>query len=168
MKAAAAFVRFVDTFNRRVGKIAMYLIFVMLAILAYSSVSKSLRLPASWTLESAQFTMAAYYMLGGAWAMQMGDHVRMDLFYSEWSPQRKALTDAVTTLCLFGFLGFMLYGGIASSVYALTHNETSYSAWRPYMSPIKIIMTFGILMMLMQSVSCLIKDIALLRGRPLE
>ncbi len=92
------YVRFVDTFNRRVGLFAMYLIFAMFAILLYSSVSKAFHLPASWTLESAQFTMAAYYMLGGAFAMQTGDHVRMDLFYTTWSARKRAIFDTVTAM----------------------------------------------------------------------
>src|SRR5690606_40400604 len=68
------------------------------AILLYSSVSKAFHLPANWTLESAQFTMAAYYMLGGAFAMQTGDHVRMDLFYGTWSVRKRAIFDTVTAV----------------------------------------------------------------------
>jgi len=161
------YVRLVDGFNRRVGLLAMYLIFVITAILFYSSISKMLRLPANWTLESAQFVMAAYYMLGGAFAMQTGDHVRMDLFYSNWSIQKRAAFDVLTIIALLVFLGFMLYGGISSSIYAIEFKERSFSAWRPYMAPIKIIMTFGIVMMLAQASSSLIKDIAVLRGKPL-
>lgn len=161
------YVRFVDTFNRRVGLFAMYLIFAMFAILLYSSVSKAFHLPASWTLESAQFTMAAYYMLGGAFAMQTGDHVRMDLFYTTWSVRRRAVFDLVTAIALIIFLGFMLYGGITSTTYAIQFKEKSFTAWAPYMAPIKIVMTFGIVMMLAQATSSLFKDIAELRGRPI-
>jgi len=161
------YVRFVDTFNRRVGLFAMYLIFAMFAILFYSSISKAFHLPANWTLESAQFTMAAYYMLGGAFAMQTGDHVRMDLFYNDWSVRRRAAFDAVTAIALIVFLGFMLYGGISSTTYAIQFKEKSFSAWAPYMAPIKIIMTFGIVMMLAQASSALLKDVAELRGRPI-
>ncbi|KXU38894.1 C4-dicarboxylate ABC transporter permease [Ventosimonas gracilis] len=162
------YVRWVDGFNRRVGLLAMYLIFVITAILFYSSLSKMLRLPANWTLESAQFVMAAYYMLGGAFAMQSGDHVRMDLFYSNWSIKKRAAFDVLTITALLVFLGFMLYGGISSSIYAIEFKERSFSAWRPYMAPIKIIMTFGVLMMLAQASSALIKDIAVLRGKPIQ
>lgn len=165
--AIVKYVHFVDGFNRRVGIFAMYLIFVMVAILFYSSISKSLRLPANWTLESAQFTMAAYYMLGGAFAMQLGDHVRMDLFYGQWSLRRRAITDIVTSVALIGYLCFMFYGGITSSIYAITFKEKSFTAWAPYMWPIKFIMTFGVLMMLAQSFSALFKDIAEARGRPI-
>jgi TRAP-type mannitol/chloroaromatic compound transport system, small permease component len=162
------YVRWVDTFNRRVGLIAMYLIFAMFGILFYSSISKAFHLPANWTLESAQFTMAAYYMLGGAFAMQTGDHVRMDLFYGEWSHRRRAAFDIVTAIALIVFLGFMLYGGISSTTYAIQFKEKSFTAWAPYMAPIKIIMTFGVLMMLAQSFSALFKDFAALTGRPIE
>jgi TRAP-type mannitol/chloroaromatic compound transport system, small permease component len=167
MKAMAAYVRFVDTFNRRVGLFAMYLIFAMFAILFYSSISKAFHLPANWTLESAQFTMAAYYMLGGAFAMQTGDHVRMDLFYGNWSLRRRATFDIVTAVALIVFLGFMLYGGIASSTYAIAYKEKSFTAWAPYMAPIKIVMTFGVVMMLAQAISALFKDIAEVMGRPI-
>jgi len=167
MKAMAAYVRIVDTFNRRVGLFAMYLIFAMFAILFYSSISKAFHLPANWTLESAQFTMAAYYMLGGAFAMQTGDHVRMDLFYGNWSLRRRATFDIVTAVALIVFLGFMLYGGIASSTYAIAYKEKSFTAWAPYMAPIKIVMTFGVVMMLAQAISALFKDIAEVMGRPI-
>ena len=165
--AIVKMVRFIDGFNRKVGIFAVFLIFVMLAILLYSSVSKALLLPANWTLESAQFTMAAYYVLGGAYAMQMGDHVRMDLFYSRWSVKRRATIDAVTTLCLIVYLGFMVFGGVSSTTYAISYGEKSFSSWAPYMAPIKIIMTFGAIMMLMQAVSALLKDIAEARGKPI-
>lgn len=161
------YVRVVDTFNRRVGIIVMYLIFVMMAILFYSSISKAFHLPANWTLESAQFTMAAYYMLGGAFALQTGDHVRMDLFYAQWSVKRRAAVDLVTAVALIVFLGFMLYGGISSTTYAIQFKEKSFTAWAPYMAPIKIIMTFGIVMMLLQAISSVFKDVAELRGRPI-
>jgi TRAP-type mannitol/chloroaromatic compound transport system permease small subunit len=163
-----SFVRIVDNFNRRIGIFAMMLVFVMLAILGYSSVSKAFLLPANWTLESAQFVMAAYYMLGGAFAMQMGDHVRMDLFYGQWSNRKRAGVDAITSICLITFLGFLLYGGISSTTYALQYGEKSYSSWAPYMAPIKLVMVFGIVLMLLQSLSSLIKDIAMVRGRPIE
>lgn len=163
----ATFVRLVDGFNRRVGTVVMYLIFVMMAILFYSSISKAFRLPANWTLESAQFSMAAYFMLGGAFAMQTGDHVRMDLFYSNWSLRRRAAVDMLTAVSLIGYLGFMLYGGLASTAYAIGYGEKSFTAWAPYMWPIKVVMTFGILLMLLQSIANLIKDIAQVRGKPI-
>ncbi|MHC0053587.1 TRAP transporter small permease subunit [Actibacterium sp. D379-3] len=158
------FIRLVDGFNRRVGRIAMYGIFVMMGILLWSSVSKTFFLPSRWTLEMAQFAMVAYYMLGGAYSIQLGSNVRMDLFYGGWSDRTKAWVDAFTVFFLIFFLGVLLYGGIDSTAYALKYNERSPTAWRPYLAPIKIAMCFGIFLMLLQAVSEFLKDVAKLRG----
>ena len=152
-QAIRAYVRVVDRVNRFVGRCAMYLIFVMLGVLLYSSLSKAVFTPAIWTLETAQFLMVAYFLLGGAYAMQLGDHVRMDLLYGRWQPRTRAWVDAVTILFLLFYLVVLLYGGLSSTHYAFEYDETSYSAWSPYMAPIKIIMCFGIALMLLQAIT---------------
>ncbi|KKM62261.1 hypothetical protein LCGC14_1523420, partial [marine sediment metagenome] len=113
------FVRWVDGMNRLIGRIVMYGIFVMIAILLWSSISKTFFLPSLWTLEMAQFAMVAYYILGGPYSIQMGSNVRMDLFYGNWSPRRKAAVDAVTVFFLMFYLGVLLYGGLGSLAYSL-------------------------------------------------
>ena len=125
-KGIRAFVRVVDAFNRRVGRFAMYLIFAMLAVLLYSSISKTFFTPSIWTLESAQFLMVAYFLLGGAYSMQLDAHVRMDLAYSHWSPRTRAVVDAITVLMLIFYLVMLLVGGISSTEYAIEYKETSY------------------------------------------
>ena len=159
-----AYIRYVEAFNYRVGRFAMYLIFAMVGILLWSSVSKTFFLPSLWTLEMAQFAMVAYYILGGAYAMQLGSNVRMDLFYGNWSVKRKAWFDAFTIFCLLFFLGVLLYGGFGSTTYSLEYGERSPTAWRPYIWPIKIIMCFGIVLMLLQSVAEFFKDVGRIRG----
>jgi len=158
------YVKFVEAVNYRVGRIVMYGIFVMVGVLLWSSISKTFFLPSLWTLEVAQFAMVAYYILGGAYSIQLGSNVRMDLFYSNWSDRRKSCFDAVTVLFLIFFLGVLLYGGYDSTEYAFKYNERSATAWRPYMWPIKVIMCTGILLMLLQATCELIKDIAKIRG----
>ena len=159
-----AFVRYVDAVNRFFGRIAMYMIFAMLGVLLYSSVSKAFFLPAIWTLELAQFLMAAYYILGGGYSMQLHAHVRMDLLYGRWPPRRMAFADTLTSVCLISYLVLLLVGGISSTEYALEYGETSYSSWSPYMAPIKIVMCFGILLMLLQAIAFFFKDLAAIRG----
>jgi TRAP-type mannitol/chloroaromatic compound transport system permease small subunit len=158
------YVRIVDAVNYRMGRIMMYFIFVMVAILLWSSISKTFFLPSLWTLEIAQFAMVAYYVLGGPYSMQQGSHVRMDLFYGAWSDKKKAQIDAITVLFLIFYLGVMLYGAYDSTSYSFQYGERSPTAWRPYLWPIKVIMCFGIFMMLLQSISELFKDIATLKG----
>ena len=158
------YIRFVDAVNYRVGRAVMYGIFVIVAILLWSSISKAFFLPSLWTLEAAQFAMVAYYILGGPNSIQLDANVRMDLFYGSWSVRKKAWFDVFTIFFLIFFLGVLLYGAYDSTSYAIQYGERSPSAWRPYMWPIKVVMCIGFSLMLLQAVSELFKDIARIRG----
>ncbi|NVK18326.1 MAG: TRAP transporter small permease subunit [Methylocystaceae bacterium] len=146
------------------GRIAMYGVFLLVGILLWSSISKTFFLPSLWTLEMAQFAMVAYYIMGGPYSIQMGSNVRMDLLYGSWRPRTKMLVDCVTVFFLIFYLGVMLYGGIDSTTYSLMYGERSPTAWRPYLWPIKIIMCFGLFMMILQCLSELCKDVLRLHG----
>ena len=162
------YVRIIDRFNRRIGRLMMYSIFIMVGILLWSSISKTFFLPSLWTLESAQFAMVAYYILGGAYSIQLNANVRMDLFYGQWSPHTKAWVDTFTVSFLLFFLGVLLYGGYESMMYSWEYNQRSRTAWRPYLWPIKAVMCVGFIMMILQALSELCKDIARIRGVELD
>lgn len=163
-KIVRTYVLAVEAVGRRVGRVAMCLVFVMAAILLWSALSKTFFVPALWTLEMAQFAMVAYYLLGGAYSLQLDSHVRMDLFYSRWSPRTRCWLDCCTIVFLLVYLGLLLYGGLSSTQYALEYGERAHSAWRPYMAPVKIIACIGIVLMLLQAVALLFRDVARLRG----
>ena len=164
MRAMRGYIRVVDAVNYRLGRVVMYGIFAMIAVLLWSSISKTFFLPSMWTLEVAQFALVAYYMLGGPYSIQMGANVRMDLFYHAWSDRRKAWFDAFTVLFLLFYLGVLLYGGISSTTYAIEYGERAHSVWRPYMWPVKLVGVIGISLMLLQTTAELFRDILFLRG----
>ncbi|MEM6971459.1 MAG: TRAP transporter small permease subunit [Pseudomonadota bacterium] len=164
---AIGFVTRVEAVNYRLGRMTMYLLFVMMGILLWSSVSKTFFLPSLWTLETAQFSLVAYYMFGGPYSLQRGAHVRMDLLYSTWNERQKAWVDAFTVIALVTYLGLFLYGGYSSTSYSVQYNERSPTAWRPYLWPIKLAMCTAAFLMLLQAICCLIRDIAVIRGAPL-
>jgi len=166
-KLILLYVRTVDRMNYVIGRITMLMIFAMMGVLFYSSVTKTFFHPALWTLEFAQFLMVAYFLLGGAYSLQMKGHVRMDLLYGMWSKRTQSRWDVFTSVFLIAYLILLLYGAISSTTYAFEYSERSYSSWRPYMWPVKVVMTFGIIMMLLQVFSQLFKDLASARGKPL-
>lgn len=115
----------------------------------------------------AQFAMVAYYILGGPYSIQMGSNVRMDLFYGGWSPGRKAWADACTVFFLIFYLVILLWGGVDSTIYSFQYGgERSPTAWRPYLWPIKCIMVLGIVLMLLQALSELCKDVLRILEEP--
>lgn len=167
-KPIRMFVRYVDLINRTIGRVAMQLIFVLAAMLLYSTGSRLFfGVPVNWVLEMSQFILSAYYLLGGAYSLQLNAHVRMDLFYSRWSPRQKAIADAFTILFVIFYLGVLLFGGWSSSEYAITYQQKNYTSWAPLLWPIKVAMTIGIFLMLLQAISTFFKDLAVARGTPI-
>ena len=179
------YIRGVDAVNYRIGRVAMYGIFVLMGILLWSSISKTFFLPTLWTLELAQFVMVGYYILGGPYSLQLGSNVRMDLLYGDWSVKRKAWFDAITVLFLIFYLCVLIYGAVSSTAYSLGYwkdapfsflagvvigteeigtLERSSSSWRPYRWPIKVVMIVGFVLMLLHCISEFFKDILRLKG----
>jgi TRAP-type mannitol/chloroaromatic compound transport system permease small subunit len=116
----------------------------------------------------AQFIITGYYLLGGGYSMIMGDHVRMDLVYSKLSDHNKAKMDAFTSFFLVFYLVTLLYGSISSLIYTIETNQRLFTAWAPYVWPIKTIMLIGISLMLLQSISMFFKDIAKVTEREIN
>ncbi|MDQ2634118.1 MAG: TRAP transporter small permease subunit [Pseudomonadota bacterium] len=166
--AIRTFVRVVDDLNHRIGRFAMYLLYPLGAILLASTASRIfLGVPINWALEMSQFILSAYYLLGGAYTMQLGGHVRMDLFYDRLSARKRAVTDAITILFVIFYIGVLLWGGISSTNYAIVYGQKNYTAWSPPLWPIKVVMTAAIFMMLLQCISAFFKDVAIARGKPI-
>lgn len=161
------YVRWAEALNYRVGRTAMYLLFVIMGILLWSSITKIARVPSLWTLEMAQFTLVAYYLLGAPYTFQLGTNVRMDLLYSRLRPRTQALWDVFTIFALMFYLGVMLYGALESTIYSFETGERNPTAWRPVLWPIKTIVCVSFVLMLLQSVVHLFRDIAILRGEDL-
>ncbi len=157
----------VEWLNYRIGRFAMYLLFVIMGILLWSSITKVFSVPALWTLEMAQFTLVAYYLLGAPYSIQLGVNVRMDLLYARHSAKGQALWDVFTVFALMFYLGVMLWGAIDSTIYSFEYSERNPTAWRPLLWPIKSIICISFVLMILQATAQLIRDIAILRGEPI-
>lgn len=164
-----SYVRIVDRFSEYVGVVAMYLIFAMVGILLLDAITRNvIDIPLHWCIEAAQFTLTAYYFMGGAKTMKDGDHVRMDLLYERLSERGKHKLDLVTLSCLMFYLVVLLIGSVSSLEYAIQTGEHRFSMWSPSMIPIKSLMVGCIGLMILQTLSEFFKHIAALRGEVLS
>ncbi len=160
------YVNIIDYISFKTGRATMYLVFVMMFILILSFVTRNIiNIPLIWIIEMAQFVMTGYYLLGGGYSMLTDDHVRMDLIYSKLKDKTKALLDSLTSVFLIFYLVVLLIGSISSLTYTIETNQRLFTAWAPYVWPIKSIMTFGILLMLLQSIAIFFKDLAKVLNR---
>ena len=160
-KFISFFVSVVDIVCERVGRFVMYGVFLMMFLLILSFVTRNIiNFPLMWIIEMAQFTITAYYLLGGGYSMLSDDHVRMDLFYGKLSKKGKAKMDIFTSFFLIFYLIILFNGSITSLIYTIETKQKLFTAWAPYVWPIKTLMLIGILLMLLQAFSSLFKNIA--------
>lgn len=164
-----AYVRFTDKLSLRVGVVGMVLTFVLLFFLVESSLARLVfGMSHIWSTEMAMFTMSAYYLLGGALSEQDDYHVRMDLLYSRFSPRAKAIVDCITSPILFFYIGSLFVSAVGSTLWSIEYKQVNYSPWAPPLAPIKIVMTIGIGLMLMQLAAIFFRDLAKALGRSIE
>jgi TRAP-type mannitol/chloroaromatic compound transport system permease small subunit len=111
------------------------------------------------------------FMLGAAYALQKGAHIRTDFFWEQFSFRTKGWIDTVAYL-LFFFPGLTVLLIISSNeaLYAWRINETSdQTAWRPILWPFKAVVPLACLLLLIQGFSELLKSIYMARtGRELD
>jgi TRAP-type mannitol/chloroaromatic compound transport system permease small subunit len=163
------YVRIVDRISSYVGHAAMFLIFVMIGILLLDAVTRNMiKMPLHWCIEFAQFTLTAYYFMGGPYSLIGNSHVRMDIIYSHLTSRGQAWMDLATVGCLIFYLSVMLAGSISSLQYAIKTSERRFSMWNPSMIPIKTLMVVCLVLMLLQAISMAFKYIATLRGEELK
>ena len=168
-KLIRGYVRIIDRISDWTGWLAASLIFVMVATLLLDAVTRNvLKIPIHWAIELTQFTLAAYYFLGGPFTLKNEEHVRMDLLYASLSERGKAKLDLVTIWCLIFYLGVLRAGAISSLKYAIATDERRFSMWNPSVIPIKALMVFCLVLMLLQAFSLVFKHIAVLKGEPIE
>ena len=160
-KFISSYVKYIDLICEKVGRFVMYWVFFMMFLLILSFFTRNIiNYPLMWIIEMAQFTITAYYLLGGGYSMIMDDHVRMDLFYGKLSKKAKAKMDIFTSVFLIFYLVLLFFGSITSLIYTIETKQKLFTAWAPHVWPIKTLMLLGILLMLLQAFSTLFKDFA--------
>ena len=165
-KFISSYVKFIDLICIKVGRVVMYGVFFMMFLLILSFFTRNIiNYPLMWIIEMAQFTITAYYLLGGGYSMITDDHVRMDLFYGKLSKKGKAKMDAFTSIFLIFYLVILFYGSITSLQYTIQTKQKLFTAWAPYVWPIKSLMLIGILLMLLQAFAMFFKDLAKIQNK---
>jgi TRAP-type mannitol/chloroaromatic compound transport system permease small subunit len=112
----------------------------------------------------------AMFMLGAAYALRVGAHIRTDFFYERWSLRTRGIIDAVA-YAVFFFPGIALFFWVGwdEAWYAYGIGEMSeQTPWRPLLWPLKATIPAAAALLLLQGLSELAKSLhAALTGREL-
>ena len=118
--------------------------------------------PTNWVHESMFLMFGMQYMISGAYAYREDQHVRVDVFYTKFSPRGKAIADVISSVFFFIFTITLLWTGWRFAGDAVANRETSFTEWGIQYWPVKLTMPIGAALIILQGVSKLIKDILIL------
>lgn len=156
----------IDNLSDRTGHLVAFLIPLLAVVEVYEVVARYLfNAPTIWAGELSAMMFGAFILLGGAHTMRRGGHVNMDILYGRLSTRGRAWLDIITFPLLLAFVGVLVWKGWDSawrSILLIEHDSTQ---WAPPLYPFKLLLPLGCLLILLQSVAKLVRDInTLIKG----
>jgi len=162
----------IDRFSDTVGLAVAWLNVPLVLAVAYEVIARYFfNAPTIWAYDVTYMLYAAIFMLGAAYALHKGAHIRTDFFFESWSTRTKGLIDSIAYIGLFfPSLIVFLFVSADDAWYAFVLGETSeQTPWRPLLWPFKTIIPLTCLLLIIQGVSEVIKSLhAALTGIELE
>ena len=155
-------VRIIDKFTDTTGVWVAWLNIPLVAAVAYEVFARYIfNAPTIWSFDVTYMLYGMIFMLGAAFALHKGAHIRTDFFFEKWSTKTKGVIDSVAYLAFF-FPSLIVFFFVSWSEgwYAFTINETSeQTPWRPLLWPFKMVVPLAVLLLLIQGVSELAKSL---------
>ena len=155
-------VRAIDRFTDTTGTWIAWLNVPLVAVVAYEVIARyAFGAPTAWSFDLTYMLYGAIFMLGAAYALHKGAHIRTDFFFERWSVRTRGMIDATAYIVFFfpSLILFLVVSG-AEGWYAFEIGETSeQTPWRPILWPFKMVVPATCLLLMIQGVSETIKSV---------
>jgi len=159
-----AFNRAISHLNGMAGEMVAYWSLIAVFVYYYEVIARYVfNSPTNWAHEAMFLMFGMQYLIAGGFCLRENAHVRVDVIYTQLSKQTKAFMDVVTSAFFFIFVLTLLGTGWIFFRDAYAINEVSFTEWAIQYWPIKFALPLGAVLLLLQGVAQLVKDIAVLR-----
>jgi TRAP-type mannitol/chloroaromatic compound transport system permease small subunit len=151
----------IDKFTDRTGVWISWLNVPLVAVVAWEVIARYFfHAPTIWSFDATYMLYGTIFMLGAAYALHKGAHIRTDFFYERWSVKTRGMVDSISYLLFFfPSIVMLLFASGNEAWYAFTINETSeQTPWRPILWPYKSVVPLTCVMLLIQGLSETIKS----------
>ena len=154
-------IRAIDNFTEWTGNVVAYLCVPLVIVVFWEVVSRYFfDEPTVWAYELSYMLYGALFMLGAAFALRRGAHIRTDMLWENFSDTTKGKIDFYAYIVFF-FPGMILL--LATSVddawqSFLLLELSEQTPWRPYLWPFRSVVPLAALLLLIQGVSEIMKS----------
>jgi TRAP-type mannitol/chloroaromatic compound transport system permease small subunit len=158
-----------DRFSSQLGKASAWLtLFMVLVTFVVVVLRYVFDVGLIWLQESVVWMHGFVFMVGAAYTLQQEEHVRVDIFYREMSPKRKAWVDligvAVFLLPLCALLGWKAFDYVAMSWQLQEASRESGGLPYPLIPLLKSILVVMPVMVGLQGIALLSRSVRTIRS----
>jgi TRAP-type mannitol/chloroaromatic compound transport system permease small subunit len=154
-------VNLIDKFTDRTGVWIAWLNVPLVVVVAWEVIARYFfHAPTIWSFDVTYMLYGTIFMLGAAYALHKGAHIRTDFFYEKWTVKTKGMVDSISYLVFFfPSIVMLLIASGNEAWYAWTIKETSeQTPWRPILWPYKSVVPVTCVLLLIQGLSEVIKS----------
>ena len=145
----------IERFTDWVGRATSWLALVIVLLMATNVVLRYLFSYGSvWAQELEWHLLAPLILFAIAWAMQKGEHVRVDVLFAGFSARNKALVDIVASLLCLAISLLIVWFSINYVKQSFVINEQSADpGGLPYRWALKALIPLGFVLLTLQSLA---------------
>ena len=167
MNAMLALSRAIDAITERVGRVVYWLVLIVVLISASNAIVRKLfNYSSNAYLEIQWYLFSVIFLFGAGYTLLRNEHVRIDIISGRLSARAQNWIDVVGIVLFLWPMSFVImWLSWPLFVDSLARHEVSSNAGGLLIWPARLMMPIGFALLIMQSVSELIKRIAFLRGR---
>ena len=157
----------IDTFTEYCGKLTAWATLAMMLCTCFVVVARYLFGSGSIALQETVIYLHAFaFMLGTAFTLKRGGHVRVDIFYRHFSLRRRALVDALGAVFFLlptcGLIFWLSFDYVSNS-WAI-YERSAESAGLPWVYLLKSLLLIMPTLLLLQGIGEFLKSLATLRS----
>lgn len=162
-------ITWIDWSSYWVGMTICWLTVPLFGAMVYEVIARyAFTAPTMWAYDISRMLYGALFMLGAGYALSRGVHIRADFLYRNWSVKTQGRVDAFLYIVFYfpGLIAFLASSTDFAYLAWMRGERGMDTAWMPYMAPIKTALPVGIVLLLIQGVSEVLKSVyAATRGR---
>jgi TRAP-type mannitol/chloroaromatic compound transport system permease small subunit len=152
----------IDTFSLWVGRAVSWLALPLMLAMTYEVFARYVfTAPTVWAYDLSRMIYGAMFVLGAGYALSKGVHIRSDFLYRKWSVKTQGRVDTVLYLtCYFPAMLIVLWVSSEWAWTSLSRGERGTdTSWMPLLGPVKSALPAGIVLLIIQGVSELLKSV---------
>jgi TRAP-type mannitol/chloroaromatic compound transport system permease small subunit len=156
------FCRGIDRVNEWVGVVIGLTVVAVTGAVLYEVVARTaFGKPTLWSNETTIYLSAMTYLIAGGYALRHRRHVRIDVIYERRSPKAQARLDLITFIFFLGYAGTLVWVGADMAWQSFLQRETTATPWDPPIWPVKAAIPLAGLLLLLQGIANLLRDLGL-------